>query len=82
MDLRRFEDNDYLYFCASMDLQYGSSHAGIKDLSNDEVIDFDAFRMICHAVAIFIYGMDAVKIAEKKGRGKKNRYKGKERESE
>ena len=82
MDIRRFGNNDYLYFCAAMDLQYGSSHTGINDLSNDEVIDFDAFRMICHAVAIFVYGMDTVRIAEKKRKVRGKRYKGKARKSE
>lgn len=82
MDIRKFGNNDYLYFCAAMDLQYGSSHTGINDLSNDEVIDFDAFRMICHAVAIFVYGMDTVRIAEKKRKVRGKRYKGKARKSE
>ena len=44
-----------------------------KSVTLDEIIDFDGFRVICNAVAICLYGMDAVKIAEKKIRFKKKR---------
>lgn len=65
MDTRCFEGNDYLYFCAAMDLQYGTSHTDLQDLSNDEVVDFDAFRMVCHALAICAYGVNVIKVSEK-----------------
>jgi len=54
-----------------MDICYGGSHIDIYDLSYDEIIDFDAFRVICNSVTICLYGMDAVKVAEKSKRRKK-----------
>ena len=56
-----------------MDICYGDSHIDLYDLTLDEIIDFDGFRVICNAVAICLYGMDAVKIAEKKKGYKKKR---------
>ena len=73
LDLKHTEPNAYLYFCAAMDIRYGDSHIDLYDLTLDEIIDFDGFRVICNAVAICLYGMDAVKIAEKKIRFKKKR---------
>ena len=35
----------------SYDLGNGTSHTDIEDLSNDEVVDFDLFRMVCSAIA-------------------------------
>ena len=67
-------ENGYTFFSAAYDLEHGTSHTDIDDLSNDEVVDFDVFRVITNAVVIAIYGMDAVKIAEKnRKRRKKHR---------
>ena len=71
LDLKHTDTNDYLYFCTAMDICYGGSHIDIYDLSYDEIIDFDAFRVICNSVTICLYGMDAVKVAEKSKRRKK-----------
>ena len=38
-----------------------------------EIVDFDAFRVICNSVAICLYGMDAVKVAEKRKKHKKKK---------
>ena len=51
----------------------------IKDLSNDDMVPLDAFQAICCAVVVYSYGMDAVKISEKKpkhGSTEKRRDKG------
>ena len=56
-----------------MDIQYGSSHIDLYELTLDEIVDFDAFRVICNSVAICLYGMDAVKVAEKRKRYKKKK---------
>ena len=58
----------------ALDLEYGSAHSDLLDLSDDEVVDFDVFRMICYAVAISAYGLDAVKVSEKQ-RSKKYKHK-------
>ena len=57
--------DEYIYFSAACDFEYGCSHASISDLSNDEVIEFEPFRLICYAIAIYIYGSDVVPIAER-----------------
>ena len=73
LDLKLTEPNAYLYFCTAMDIQYGGSHIDLYDLTLDEIVDFDAFRVICNSVAICLYGMDAVKVAEKRKRYKKKK---------
>ena len=49
----------------ALDLEYGSAHSDLLDLSDDEVVDFDVFRIICYGVAISAYGLDAIKVSEK-----------------
>ena len=73
LDLKLTEPNDYLYFCTAMDIQYGGSHIDLYELTLDEIIDFDAFRVICNSVAICLYGIDAVKVAEKRKKYKKKK---------
>ena len=73
LDLKLTEPNAYLYFCTAMDIQYGGSHIDLYELTLDEIVDFDAFRVICNSVAICLYGMDAVKVAEKRKRYKKKK---------
>ena len=64
---------------ASQDLHMPKeSIIDLYELTLDEIIDFDAFRVICNSVAICLYGMDAVKVAEKRKKYKKK----KEREGE
>ena len=66
--------DEYIYFSTACDFEYGCSHASISDLSNDEVIEFEPFRLICYAIAIYIYGSDVVPIAERdRERAKKKR---------
>ena len=64
--------NSHNLFITALDLEYGSAHSDLLDLSDDEVVDFDVFRMICYAVAISAYGVDAIKAGEKQRR---KRYK-------
>ena len=56
IDFRAFSENDYLFYCIAYDLGNGTSHTDIEDLSNDEVVDFDLFRVVCSAIAISVYG--------------------------
>ncbi|MCI9450520.1 MAG: hypothetical protein HFE30_09825 [Clostridiales bacterium] len=65
MDLNCLDENEYLYYCAASDIQYGGSHINLSDLSDSEIVDFAAFRMICHSVAICVYGVDAVNVSWK-----------------
>ena len=64
--------NSHNLFITALDLEYGSAHSDLLDLSDDEVVDFDVFRMICYAVAISAYGVNAIKVGEKQRR---KRYK-------
>lgn len=73
MNIGGFSSEDYTLFCAAMDMEYGGSHCDIEDLSNDEVVEFDVFRAICYAVCIYVYGLDAVVIANQRKRNRKNR---------
>ena len=57
--------DEYIHFSAACDFEYGCSHASIYDLSNDEVIEFEPCRLICYAIAIYIYGSYIVPIAER-----------------
>ena len=45
----------------------------LYELTLDEIVDFDAFRVICNSVVICLYGMDAVKVAEKRKPYKKKK---------
>ena len=73
LDLKLTEPNVYLYFCTAMDIKYGGSHIDLYELTLDEIVDFDAFRVICNSVVICLYGMDAVKVAEKRKHYKKKK---------
>lgn len=55
----------YHLYLTAMNFEYGLAHINILDLSDDETVDFDVFRIICYSAAICAYGMDAVKISEK-----------------
>lgn len=50
--------NAHNLYLTAFDLEYGSAHSDPPDLSDDEVVDFDVFRMICYAVAISAYGLE------------------------
>ena len=65
IDFRAFSENDYLFYCIAYDLGNGTSHTDIEDLSNDEVVDFDLFRVVCSAIAISVYGYDAIRVSER-----------------
>lgn len=68
IDLSHMEDTEYLLFWVACDLQYGGSHIDSYDLADDEAVDFEVFQLVCYVFTIYIYGMEAIKIAEKKGK--------------
>jgi len=49
-----FSGSDYLFYCIAYDIANGTSHTDIEDLANDEVIDFELFRLICNAIVIHL----------------------------
>ena len=70
-----------LYLAASV-WEYGAVSADYADLTDEDVVSFDVFRVICHAVPIGLYGTDAIKISERRLAKQKNRKRkeGKDRE--
>lgn len=76
IDFEHLDINAQDLLMTAIDMEYGSAHADLLDLSDDEVVDFDVFRTICTAVVIGAYGMDAIKIAEKQRPKRKNYKKG------
>jgi hypothetical protein len=70
-----------LYLAASV-WEYGTVSADYADLSDEEAVSFDVFRVVCYAVPIGLYGMDAIKISERRPAKQKNRKRkeGKDRE--
>ena len=74
ISIKGIEVNPHNLFMTALDLEYSSVHSDLLDLSDDEVVDFDVFRMICYAAAISAYGLDAIKISEKQ-RAKKYKHK-------
>ena len=70
-----------LYLAASV-WKYGAISAGYADLSDEEAVSFDVFRVVCYSVPLGLYGMDVVKISERKPKKQKchKRKEGKMRE--
>ena len=77
LDAEAFE----LYLAASV-WEYGAVSADYADLSDEEAVSFDVFRVVCYAVLIGLYGTDAIKISERRPGKQKNRKRkeGKDRE--
>ena len=61
-----------LYLAASV-WEYGAVTAEYADLSDEDAVSFDVFRAICYAVPIGLYGMDVLKISERKPKNQKCR---------
>ena len=73
LTIKGIDVNPHNLFTTALELEYGSAHSDLLDLSDDEVVDFDVFRMICYAVAISAYGLDAIRVSEKQ-RAKKYKH--------
>ena len=69
-------------FLAATVWEYGAVSADYADLSDEEAVSFDVFRVVSYAVPIGLYGMDAIKISERRPAKQKKRKRkaGKERE--
>ena len=58
--LRNSTENGYTLFCCAKDLYLGTKHITIKDLADKELIRPRIFDLICNAMAIRRFGLDAV----------------------
>ncbi len=72
VDVSKLSPNSYALLCMAYDIEYGTSHTDLNDLSSDEVVDFDIFCALCCAIVINAYGHDAVRVAARRKRGEKN----------
>ena len=66
---------DYRYYLTALDIEYGTVNTNLLRLADEEDVDFGVFCSACFAVAIAMYGVDAIKIAEKRAASKKYRRK-------
>ena len=64
---------NYRYYLTALDIEYGTVNTNLLRLADEENVDFDVFCAACFAVAIAMYGVDAIKIAEKRAASKKYR---------
>ena len=62
---QNFGAKENLLFVTALYFEYGSTHLSFMDLSDEEIVDFDVFRLICYAIAIRFYGMDAIELGER-----------------
>ena len=54
----------YTVFCAAKDLYTGSKHFSVSDLADRDLISPKQFSLICFAMAIRRFGLDALKTKE------------------
>lgn len=66
ISIRDTDIDPYPLVATALNLAYGSLYSNMEDLTDDECVDIDLFQVICYAVVISIYGMDVIKISEKK----------------
>lgn len=71
--------SEYVLFMVAYDFANGTAHLTIDDLSNDEIVFFDSFCVICCAVVVSVYGLAVFKLEgarkkefNEKGKGKSN----------
>ena len=60
-------------YLAAFVWEYGAVFTDYADLSDEEAVSFDVFRVVSYAVPIGLYGMDAIKISERRPEKQKNR---------
>lgn len=68
---------DYIYYSTAFDFANNTSHLTLEDLSNDEIVDFDIFRVICCAITVSVFGGEVLKLSEPKKKRYKNKREGK-----
>ena len=58
--LQNSTENAYTLFCCAKDLYIGTKHMTIKDLADADLIPPKMFGLICNAMAIRRFGLDAI----------------------
>lgn len=66
--LRASGEESYILLCCAKDLTLGTKHLSIDDLADREVITPQMFEILCNAIAIRRFGLDAIQY---QGRGEK-----------
>ena len=64
--LNGIHENGYTLYCVAKDLYLGTKHISVSDLADRELIPTKTFEIICNAMAIRRYGMQAIQYAEGK----------------
>ncbi len=57
----------YTLFMTARDLYEGTKHISVSDIADEEIVPQKLFGILCHAMAIRRYGLNAVSIFEKDG---------------
>ena len=66
------DDNGYGFYCIAYDIANRTSHMDVNDLCNSEIVSFELFKVACCAVVISAFGLDAIRISEKRQRNRRN----------
>lgn len=53
-------ENAYTLFCCAKDLYLGTKHIAVKDLADMDLISPKMFGLICNAMAIRRFGLNAI----------------------
>lgn len=61
---KNIDENGYTLFCCAKDLYLGTKHLSISDLADTELIPPKTFGVICNAMAIRRYGLNAISYRE------------------
>lgn len=60
------QENGYTFFCTAKDLYHGTKHLSISDLADRKLISEKMFAIICTAMAIRRFGINAIQLAERR----------------
>lgn len=67
--LQNSTENGYTLFCCAKDLYLGTKHITIKDLADKDLIAPRMFALICNAMAIRRFGLNAINFTSERKTG-------------
>jgi len=62
--LNNIHENGYTLYCAAKDLYLGTKHLSVSDLADTGLIPPKIFSLICNAMAIRRFGIQAIQLAK------------------
>lgn len=60
VSLKGIHENGYTLYCVAKDLYLGTKHLTVSDLADTELIRPQMFMLVCNAMAIRRFGLDAI----------------------